>query len=206
MVLCACGANLATLRNTNKNPFTKSLIVTLTVVAVGNYRYVLTVVDEGGWQVLCPTPEIQDGHLDRDVATEIQSLTQNKVLQWTFDRGTEFLNSSVKSYARNELHATLFYSNVERPWENGLAERSFGVLFGTARAMLHDAECPLHLWGYAIQHAAYIRIRRPSKKFGGESSMHNETGQPQDLTELRTFGCPAMKIYVRFSERGRYPN
>jgi hypothetical protein len=34
--------------------------------------------------------------------------------------------------------------------------------------------------------------------------MHEETGYPQDLTKLRTFGCPAM-IYIRVSTRNPHP-
>ena len=40
---------------------------------------------------------------------------------------------------RDELSADIFLFNVESPWENGIEERSFGVLFGTARALLPDA-------------------------------------------------------------------
>ncbi len=117
-------------------------------------------------------------------------------MQWTFDRGTEFLDHAVQSYVHDELQAKTFYTNIESPWENGLAERSFGVLFGITRSFLHGAECPPHLWGFALLHATYIRNRRPSTQFGGQSPMHKETGLPQDLTKLRTFGCPAM-IHIR---------
>jgi hypothetical protein len=136
-------------------------LAVISIPAIGNYYYALTVVDEGAdkyyIKLLCSKTDTL--HAMRDVAAEISSFTQNNVLQWTFDRGTEFLNANVKSYVRDDLHASAFYSNVERPWENGLAERSFGVLFEIARAMLHDAECPPHLWGFALQHAVYIRNR-----------------------------------------------
>ena len=72
--------------------------------------------------------------------------------------------------------------------------------FTIARAILHDAQCPNHLWGHAILHACYLRNRRPSKKCGGKSPVHYATGAPADLSKLRVFGCPAM-VHVRERQR-----
>jgi hypothetical protein len=130
----------------------------------------------------------------------MRAATKREVVQWTFDRGTGFLNKDVRSHARDELRASTFYSNVEHPWENGLAGRSFGVMFTIARALLHDAQCHNNLWGHAILYACYSRNRRPSKKCGGKSPAHYATGAPTDLSKLRVFGCPAM-VHVRERQR-----
>jgi len=140
----------------------------------------------------------------RRVASTVQSDTKRGVVQCTFDRGGEFLNADVRGYVRDELQATTFYSNVESPWENGLAERSFGLLFATARAMLHDADCPFHLWGYAIQHAAVVRNHLPTRRFGGMSPLHRLYGTPADVSKLRVFGCPAM-VHIRAKDRIPHP-
>jgi hypothetical protein len=171
-------------------------------VSLGGHRYVLTVVDEGAdvhhVRLLKDKTCALDGM--REIAAEIRAATKREVVQWTFDRGTEFLNKDVRSHVRDELRASTFYSNVEHPWENGLAERSFGVMFTIARALLHDAQCPNHLRGHAILHACYLRNRRPSKKCGGKSPAHYATGAPADLYKLRVFGCPAM-VHVRERQR-----
>ena len=171
-------------------------------VSLGGHRYVLTVVDEGADMYYVRLLKDKTCTLEgmREIAAEIRAATKREVVQWTFDRGTEFLNKDVRSYVRDELRASTFYSNVEHPWENGLAERSFGVLFTIARALLHDAQCPNHLWGHAIQHSCYLRNRRPSKKCGGKSPVHMATGAPADLSKLRVFGCPAM-VHVRERQR-----
>ena len=96
------------------------------------------------------------------------------------------------------MHA--LYSNVEHPWENGLAGRSFGVVFAIARALLHDAQCPNQLCGHAILHACYLRNRRLSKKCSGKSPVHHATSAPADLSKLRVFGCPAM-VHARERQR-----
>ena len=172
---------------------------------LGGHRYVLTVVDEGADMYYVTLLKDKTCTLAgmREIAAEIRAATKRDVVQWTFDRGTEFLNKDVRSYVRDELQASTFYSNVEHPWENGLAERSFGVLFTIARALLHDAKCPDHLWGHAILHGCYLRNRRPSKKCDGKSPIHVATGAAADLSKLRVFGCPAM-VYVR--DKQRYPH
>jgi IS30 family transposase len=136
----------------------------------------------------------------REIAAETRAATKREVAQWTFDRGTEFLNKDARSHARGELRASTFYSNVEHPWENGLSERSFGVMFTIARALLHDAQCPNHPWGHAILRACYLRNRRPSKKRSGKSPVHCAAGAPAGSSELRAFGCPAV---ARARERQR---
>jgi hypothetical protein len=171
-------------------------------VSLGGHRHALAVVDEGA--DTCYVRLLKDkmhalGGV-REIAAETRAATTREVVQWTFDRGTEFLNKDVRSCVRGELRASTLYSNVEHPWENGLAGRSFGVMFTIARALLHDAQCPNHLWGHAILHACYLRNRRPSKKCSGKSSVHYATGAPADLSKLRAFGCPAM-VHARERQR-----
>jgi IS30 family transposase len=161
-------------------------------VSLGGHRCALTVVDEGADMCCIRLLKDKTCALDgtREIAAETRAATKREVVQWTFDRGTEFLNKDVRSCVRDELRASTFYSNVEHPWENGLAGRSFGVMFTIARALLHAAQCPNHPWGHAILRACYSRNRRPSKKCGGKSPAHCATGTPADLSKLRVFGVP----------------
>jgi hypothetical protein len=139
-------------------------LAVVNIPAIGNFKYVLTVVDEGADKYYVKLLKSKTDTLTamRKVAQEIKPITKNNVVQWTFDRGTEFLDHAVQSYVHDELQAETFYSNIESPWENGLAELSFGVLFGITRSFLHDAECSPPLWGFALLLATYIRNRRPS--------------------------------------------
>jgi hypothetical protein len=119
---------------------------------------------------------------------------------WQFDRGSEFCNHLFDDYIHRRLGAKQLFSNVEHPWENGRAERSFQTLFSKARSMLHYADLPLHYWGKAILHAAYLKNRSPSSRVQGLSPLQFRTGTPQDYSKLRVFGCPA-QIYIRPSNR-----
>lgn len=166
--------------------------------ALGGYKYALTVVDENGdyYYIRLLRSKASTLRALREVAATSRQATGNDVLTWTFDRGSEFTNASVRAFLRDDLRAIPFYANVEAPWQNGLAERSFGVLFSMARAMLHDASAPKELWGRALLHACYVRNRLPSSKLHGLSPEHARTGSPCDLRKLRVFGCPCM-VHVR---------
>ncbi len=65
-----------------------------------------------------------------------------------------------------ELGAKQLFSNVEHPWENGIAERSFQTIFAKARAMLKYADLPNFLWGKAVLHAVYLKNRSPTTSTG----------------------------------------
>ncbi len=65
------------------------------------------------------------------------------------------------------------FSNIEHPWENGIAERSFQTLFSLARSLLKYADLPDRLWGKAILHSVYITNRSPSAALGGIAPLVN---------------------------------
>ena len=74
-------------------------------------------------------------------------------------------------------------------------------MFQKARAMIKHADLPIKTWGKAIQHAVYLKNRSPSTRLNLLSPLQFRTGEPQDFTNLRVFGCPA-QIFVRSTQRG----
>jgi hypothetical protein len=119
---------------------------------------------------------------------------------WQFDRGSEFLNELFDEWIVRTLGAKQLFSNVEHPWENGRAERSFGTIFSKARAMLKYADLPNGLWGKAVQHAVYLKNRCPSTRLNFIAPLQFRTGEQINYKNLRVFGCPA-QIFVRVKER-----
>jgi transposase InsO family protein len=81
------------------------------------------------------------------IQLSITARTGNKLLTWQFDRGTEFLNSTFEKWLKMELGVIQRFSNIEHPWENGMAERSFQTHFSLARSLLKHADLPDRLWG-----------------------------------------------------------
>jgi hypothetical protein len=130
----------------------------------------------------------------------ISARTGNKLLTWQFDRGTEFLNSTFERWLKMELGVKQRFSNIEHPWENGKAERSFQTLFTLARSLLKHADLPDKLWGKAILHSAYLTNRSPTASLGGIAPLQFRTREAIDLTHMRVFGSPA-QIFVRATIR-----
>ena len=88
------------------------------------------------------------------------------------------------------------FSNIEHPWENGMAERSFQTLFTLARSLLKHADLPDRIWGKAVLHSVYIINRSPAVALGGIAPLQFRTKAPIDLHNMRVFGSPA-QIFVR---------
>ncbi len=92
------------------------------------------------------------------------------------------------------------FSNVEHPWENGKAERSFQTLFSLSRSMLKHADLPDRLWGKAILHSVYLANRSPAASLGGIAPLQFRTKTPIDLSHMRVFGSPT-QIFLRSTIR-----
>jgi transposase InsO family protein len=190
------------LRHPNGRPgehLHSDLAVLSTLDLKGN-KYVLTVVDEISQEIVIALLKRKTADNVCSVCKKIQLLISarsgNKLLTWQFDRGTEFLNSSFESWLKMELGVTQRFSNVEHPWENGKAERSFQTLFAMSRSLLKHADLPDRLWGKAILHSVYLTNRSPSTALNGIAPLQFRTKEHIDLTNLRVFGSPA-QIFVR---------
>lgn len=92
--------------------------------------------------------------------------------------------------------------------ENGVAERSNGLIAERARAMVINTGAPRQLWPEAIKAACYLLNRSPSKatnwkisaQLWYESMYADSEAQPTDLGHIRVWGC---KAYAHIPEERR---
>jgi hypothetical protein len=80
-------------------------------VSLGGHRCcALAVVDEGADMHCVRLLKDKTCALGgtREIAAEMRAATKREVVQWTFDRGTEFLNKDARSCVRDELRASTF--------------------------------------------------------------------------------------------------
>ncbi len=170
----------------------------------GGYKYVLTVVDEISDEVVAALLKDKTAETVLSACQHIHAIitsrAHSKVKTWQFDRGSEFLNQLFDEWIHEHLGAKQLFSNVEHPWENRRAERSFQTIFMKARSMMKFADLPIGTWGRAVLHAVFLKNRRPSSRLNGISPLHFRTGKPFDFTSLRLFGSPA-QIFIRPSVR-----
>jgi transposase InsO family protein len=169
------------------------------------YKYVLTVVDEISDEIVIALLKTKKAEIVLNACKRIHKIivarTKKQLKTWQFDRGSEFMNKLFDEWITCELGATQMFSNIEHPWENGRAERSFGTIFQKARAMIKYADLPNGIWGRALIHSAYLKNRSPSTRLNYLSPLQFRTKEPQDFTKLRVFGCPA-QIFIRATKRG----
>ncbi len=125
----------------------------------------------------------------------ITTRAKSSLKTWQFDRGSEFMNKAFDHWIHMELGAKQQFSNVEHPWENGIAERSLQTIFNKARAMMKYAHLPNIMWGKAVLHAVFLKNRSPSTSTG-VYPLQFRIGRPYDFTKVRVFGCPA-QIFIR---------
>jgi IS30 family transposase len=124
---------------------------------VNGNKYVLTVVDKISHEIVIALLKRKTAEDVQRVCQKIQlsitARTGNKLLTWQFDRGTEFLNCTFEKWLKMDLGVIQRFGNIEHPWENGVAERSFQTLFSLARSLLKHADLPDRLWGKALLHS-----------------------------------------------------
>jgi transposase InsO family protein len=179
------------------------LAVVSTPDSNGN-KYVLTVIDEISSEIVIALLKTKTAEAVCRVSKKIQLIitarTGTKLLTWQFDRGSEFLNATFEQWLLLDLGVKQRFSNVEHPWENGKAERSFQAIFSLARSLLKHGDLPIRMWGKAVLHAAYIMNRTPASCTGGIAPLQFRTKEPLDLSNMRVFGSPA-QTHVRATIR-----
>jgi hypothetical protein len=198
-------------KETNRHPEGKpgehlhSDLAVVNLSDFAGYKYVLTVVDEISDEVIVTLLKTKDAETTLAACKktlEIISARNNniKLKTWQFDRGGEFLNDLFDEWIVRTIGAKQLFSNIEHPWENGRAERSFATIFAKARAMLMYADLPNGLWGKAVQHAVFLKNRCPSSRLQFMAPLQFRTGEKINFTRLRVFGCPA-QIFVKVKDR-----
>ncbi len=198
---------------TNRHPEGKpsehlhSDLVVVNLPDFAGYKYVLTVVDEISDEVIVTLLKTKDAEITlaacKKTLETISARNNNiKLKTWQFDRGGEFLNDLFDEWIVRTIEAKHLFSNIEHPWENGRAERTFATIFAKARAMLMYADLPNGLWGKAVLHAVFLKNRCPSSRLQFMAPLQFRRGEKINFTRLRVFGCPA-QIFVKVKDRER---
>lgn len=118
--------------------------------------------------------------LDVSVIRADNELGRKKTQNWLRSQGISFEPSAPNTQA-----------------QNGIAERSGGVIIEKARAMRISANLPHDLWNEIVNCAVYLRDRTPRESNGWKSS-HEKfhtyvSGKPvkPQLAHLKAYGCRA---------------
>lgn len=130
-----------------------------------------------------------------------QKRLDRKVKTIRTDKGTEFVNSTLKTFCKQHgiVHeTTVGYS----PEQNGIVERMNRTVFETVRLLLNSACAPYQLWAETMSYAIYViniwiraDEKTPYEKFYSKKPNYNH---------LRTFGCEAFHHITKLKRSSKF--
>ena len=119
---------------------------------------------------------------------ENQSGLHIKVLRT--DRGGEYISKEFLRFCReNGIHKQ--FTARYTPQQNGVAERKNRTIMDMARSMLKAKHLPNDYWAEAVNCAAYILNRCPTKAVMNKVPEEAWSGRKQGVTHMKVFGCVA---------------
>ena len=162
--------------------------------SLGGGLYVLVMLDEYTrytWCTLLRTKaEAAETVINLLTAISTQHGHIGRVTRMHTDGGTEFVNSTLGDYLREQGIAQT-YTTTGKPSHNGRAERLNQTLIRLIRSMLVGASAPSKLWGEALTYAAEVYNRTPLRVIDKVSPYEKLFGKLPDTSKLHTFGSNA---------------
>ncbi|CAD7000953.1 unnamed protein product [Ceratitis capitata] len=120
----------------------------------------------------------------------VERQTENNINILRSDYGTEYINTAFDKYLKEEgivRQLTVPYT----PQQNGVAERFNRTLIEMARCMIVSSAADESLWAEAVNFAAYLRNRAPTKAVNNITPFEAFHGYTPAVGHLREFGSLA---------------
>jgi transposase InsO family protein len=169
--------------------------------ALTGERFFVTIVDEATHYVIALAIKTKDAISSavRDLLIFWQRQLNRSVKCIRTDRGTEFLNSTLKGFCTQEgikFETSAAYS----PQQNGVAEWMNRTIKEKARTLLLHAAAKQSLWKEAVETACILYNMGPVT--GRDQTPYEAFhGVKPDVSLLRTFGCLA-HVHIPDHQRG----
>ena len=123
-----------------------------------------------------------------DVGAKLGFQTTYKPYVVRSDQGSAFISASFHEFlTERQIQQSL--SCVYTPKQNSHIERTWGIVFGTARVILAAANLPPSMHPFALQTSTWITNRLPRPSRGQKSPFELLTRQLPDISYLYSFGC-----------------
>jgi transposase InsO family protein len=138
-----------------------------------------------------PTTELATSSLSEfiaDVGAKLGFQTAYKPYVVRSDQGSAFVSSSFHEFLTDrQIQQSL--ACVYTPKQNSHIERTWGIVFGTARVILAAANLPPSIHPFALHTSTWITNRLPRPSRGHRSPFEMLTRELPDLSYLYSFGC-----------------
>ena len=169
--------------------------------AITGERFFVTIVDEATHYVIALAVKTKDAISSavRDLLIFWQRQLNRSVKCIRTDRGTEFLNSTLKGFCTQE-GIKFETSAAYTPQQNGVAERMNRTIKEKARTLMLHAAAKQSLWKEAVETACILYNMGPVT--GRDKTPYEAFhGVKPDVSLLRTFGCLA-HVHIPDHQRG----
>ncbi|MFO3480454.1 DDE-type integrase/transposase/recombinase, partial [Legionella pneumophila serogroup 1] len=125
----------------------------------------------------------------KEFKNEVENQLGRKIKMLRSDRGGEYLSLEFHDYLK-ECGIVSQLTPPRTPQLNGVAERRNRTLLDMVRSMMSRASLPISFWGYALESAAHILNRVPTKKVA-KTPHEMWTGKAPSLAHIKVWGCEA---------------
>lgn len=117
-----------------------------------------------------------------------ETLNGNPVRRCRTDNAGEFVSKKFTGYC-NSVGIKMENSSDRTPEQNGVAERSIGILSAMMRACLFTAGAPPGLWPQVMEYGLDVLDITPTSALNGLTPFEARTGQKPAISHLHVWGC-----------------
>ena len=158
----------------------------------GGARYFITFIDDYSRRVWVYVLKYKNEAFEKfkEWTALMENQTEKRLKRLRTDNGLEYCNKDFENFCKSKgiaRHRTV----RNTPQKNGLAERMNRTFIEKVRCMLLNANLSKHFWAEAVNTAIYLINRSPSSALDFKTPQEVWSGKPQNLSNLRVFGCPA---------------
>ncbi|KAJ9542569.1 hypothetical protein OSB04_029075 [Centaurea solstitialis] len=163
-------------------------------VARGGYRYFITFTDDFSryGYVYLMRHKSETFEKFKEYQNEVQNLLEKRIKFLRSDRGGEYLSDEFD----NHLMECGIVSQLTPPYTpqmNGVSERRNRTLLDMVRTMMCHSSLPISFWGHALETAAHILNRAPTKSVE-KTPYELWKGKKPNISFLKIWGC---EVYVK---------
>ncbi|KAJ9550227.1 hypothetical protein OSB04_014272 [Centaurea solstitialis] len=163
-------------------------------VARGGSRYFITFTDDFSryGYVYLMRHKSETFEKFKEYQNEVQNLLDKRIKFLRSDRGGEYLSDEFD----NHLMECGIVSQLTPPYTpqmNGVSERRNRTLLDMVRTMMCHSSLPISFWGHALETAAHILNRAPTKSVE-KTPYELWKGKKPNISFLKIWGC---EVYVK---------
>ena len=174
----------------------------------GGARYILTFIDDYSRYVFVYflKNKSQTFETFKEFKAMVECQTGRRIKMLRSDNGTEFVNKVFDEFLKlNGIKRQLTVPHT--PQQNGVAERFNRTLVEMARAMLVYSGVDESLWAEAVNTAAYLRNRSPTKALNNCTPYEVWCNKKPSVRHLKVFGSLAIALdkthHHKFRPKGK---